>query len=147
MSYYDDNIRNTPESEMSGLDRVGYLDHPSDSRTETYRGESNNDYSDNSNGNYSGKTRWGKPHGKGTGYFINGDSYEGEWRKGLPHGRGRYSGTDHSGNSFVYEGEFQKGYKHGRGVLFTNGQKYQTVWKKDVMKSHKLIKKWLGIFG
>ena len=66
--------------------------------------------------------QYGKPNGKGTMTYANGDKYEGEFKHGEPNGKGKM--TYANGNT--YEGEFQNGTRHGRGTLtYDKGGKYE----------------------
>ena len=63
---------------------------------------------------YAGDLQDGKPHGKGTITYENGDSYEGEWKDDVMAGQGTYTWP----NRNKYEGEWKNGKKHGEGTIF-----------------------------
>jgi len=72
-------------------------------------------------GKYIGEFRDGKPHGRGTGIFADGDKYVGEHRNGLRSGQGTY--TYVNGNQYV--GEYRDDKRHGHGTYtFANGNTY-----------------------
>jgi hypothetical protein len=91
---------------------------------------------------YEGDWSFGKRHGKGICYILNGDTYEGYWRKGKRHGKGklfyRYieqfegelDGSDDIPNE-RYEGDWLNDKRHGRGTYFFYGGKYEGEWKND----------------
>ena len=64
---------------------------------------------DNIHGVYKGEISAGKPHGKGSVTFDNGNIYEGEFVKGKRHGFGVYTFADGE----KYEGEWFQNQQHG----------------------------------
>jgi len=108
---------------------------------------------------YEGQTRDGKPWGRGTMTYKNGEVYSGDWERGLRHGRGRlkypveddkdyYDGAwkddEQTGRGTVvwrsgdrYEGDVVKGKKEGTGVYYYspdnlfNGVRFEGQFKND----------------
>ena len=79
-------------------------------------------------GYYIGDIQNGKPHGKGTMYFKNGNILKANsWRKGRAHGYGNYD----FGNGKMYHGMFKDGHRHGWGMTMWNDNQNVTrgFWK------------------
>ena len=75
---------------------------------------------------YIGDLEDGKPHGKGTITYENGDIYDGEWREGLKEGKGIM--TSYEGGK--YEGDWKNDKMEGVGTyIWPNGNKYKGKWK------------------
>ncbi|EPY73423.1 ALS2 C-terminal-like protein [Camelus ferus] len=75
---------------------------------------------------YEGEWYWGRPHGKGTLKWPDGQNHVGDFCQGLEHG---YSTNE------VYKGYFQEGLRHGFGVLESAPQapqpcKYTGHWER-----------------
>lgn len=97
---------------------------------------------------YEGALIQGKPEGKGTAVYENGDRYEGEWQGGIRTGIGSLTyanedvyegmwkfgkpegtGTQTFANGDHYAGDWQKGKYHGRGTLnYADGSFYDGQW-------------------
>ena len=60
---------------------------------------------------YTGESQDGKPHGKGTLTYSNGDSYTGRWENGKMKGGGTFTFA----NGDFYVGEFKDDNLHGKG--------------------------------
>ena len=60
-------------------------------------------------------------HGKGTAYFVGGDTYSGNWKNGDRTGYGTYTWKDGG----KYEGYFVNGKLHGNGTMYYNNYTYQ----------------------
>ena len=72
-------------------------------------------------GQYRGEMLSGKPHGKGSVTYSNGDAYDGEYHKGKRQGFGVYSFADGE----KYEGQWYNNQQHGKGVYyFQNNNRY-----------------------
>ncbi len=77
---------------------------------------------------YEGDFLNGKPHGKGTYSWYNGDVYTGDWIDGLRQGWG----TLKRPNGAYYEGEWKNGKRDGNGAYkWQNGAYYEGEWKND----------------
>ena len=63
-------------------------------------------------GVYKGQMLAGKPHGRGSVLFDNGNTYEGDFVKGKRQGRGIYTFADGE----KYEGEWLVDQQHGQGT-------------------------------
>ena len=78
-------------------------------------------------GTYRGPTRSGRPHGRGTLTWPEGDRYEGDFVDGKEHGRGTTTwgkGSQWEGDR--YEGEYVDGEEHGHGVYtWATGERYE----------------------
>jgi len=82
---------------------------------------------------YEGELKDGKPHGKGTYYWANGNKYKGDFKDSMKSG----TGTFWSADGDRYEGEFEDNMKSGKGIdYYANGDKYEGEFK-DNMKSGK----------
>ena len=77
-----------------------------------------------------GEFKEGKPHGKGTSTFINGNKYVGEFKDGLRTGQGTYFHLqDNPRKGDIHFGEWKNGKPNGQGTLtFANGGKYVGEW-------------------
>ena len=64
-------------------------------------------------GQYKGQMQGGKPNGKGTTIFKNGDTFEGEYVKGKRQGQGVYTFSDGE----KYDGEWFQDQQHGYGKI------------------------------
>ncbi len=73
----------------------------------------------------------GKPSGKGTGYFANGERIEGIWKGGSPE-----HGTYYYANGDRYEGDFDDDWKKsGQGtIFFANGTALDCQWEAGIPK-------------
>ena len=79
-------------------------------------------------GMYKGEMSGGKPHGKGSTVFANGDTFEGEYVKGKRQGYGIYTFADGE----KYEGQWFQDQQHGQGTYyFMNNNKYVGLWFRD----------------
>lgn len=75
---------------------------------------------------FKGEMRKGRPDGRGTIVYADGNSYEGEFIDGRFQGRGTAKGA----NGDRYEGEFLAGKFDGRGnFLYANGNRYEGGFK------------------
>jgi len=75
---------------------------------------------------YVGELQNGKPHGKGSITYENGEIYEGEWKEGLKEGKGTLTSPDGG----KYEGEWKNDKMEGQGTYtWPNGNKYEGEWK------------------
>ncbi len=75
---------------------------------------------------YVGDLEDGKPHGKGSITYENGDIYDGEWKEGLKEGKGTLTSPDGG----KYEGEWKNDKMEGQGTyIWPNGKKYEGEWK------------------
>ena len=91
---------------------------------------------DNIHGVYKGEISAGKPHGKGSVTFDNGNIYEGEFVKGKRHGFGVYTFADGE----KYEGEWFQNQQHGQGTYyFNNNNKYVGLWYRDYQQGHGIM--------
>ena len=63
-------------------------------------------------GVYKGEMASGKPYGKGSALYENGNNYEGQFVKGKRHGYGTFTFADGE----KYEGEWVLGQQNGRGT-------------------------------
>ncbi|MFZ5572048.1 MAG: hypothetical protein ACOZF0_16740 [Thermodesulfobacteriota bacterium] len=78
---------------------------------------------------YEGEFLNGKPHGKGTYSWHNGDVYKGDWVEGMRSGWG----TLKRPNGAYYEGEWKNGNREGNGAYrWQNGAYYEGEWRNDV---------------
>ena len=76
-------------------------------------------------GVYKGQMAAGKPQGKGSVLFDNGNTYEGDFVKGKRHGYGIYTFSDGE----KYEGQWILNQQHGHGTYyFNNNNKYVGLW-------------------
>ena len=79
-------------------------------------------------GNYEGKLKEGKRHGKGIMKYINGDIYDGEWENDKKNGKGKYLYV----NKDEYDGEWRNNKKNGKGkYIYINGDEYDGEWEND----------------
>lgn len=79
-------------------------------------------------GDYDGKYKKGKKHGKGTFIWPDGSKYEGEWRNDIRHGEGTYTWPDGD----VYSGEWEDNRINGYGTFKSkSGFEYTGEWKDD----------------
>ncbi|MBC8260035.1 MAG: molecular chaperone Tir [SAR324 cluster bacterium] len=75
---------------------------------------------------YEGNWKYGKKHGKGKYFFLNGDRYEGNWKYGKKQGEGTYFFS----NEDKYVGSWKQGKKDGQGTYyFSDGDKYEGTWR------------------
>ena len=87
-------------------------------------------------GKYIGQVVNGLAMGKGTCYFINGDSYEGDWKNNKEEGKGiyRYKSGD------IYEGDFKNDIRHGKGIYYyINGDRYEGDFKNGKREGQGII--------
>ena len=81
-------------------------------------------------GSYRGVMASGKPQGKGSVVYENGNTYEGEFVKGKRQGYGVYTFADGE----KYEGEWYQDQQHGQGTYyFSNNNRYEGLWYRDKM--------------
>lgn len=64
---------------------------------------------------YTGEVSNGKPNGKGTAVYDNGDTYTGDWKDGKLNGQGTITKT----NGHKWEGEFKDNQLNGQGTYTT----------------------------
>ena len=88
------------------------------------------------NGNsYHGDVKDGKPHGRGTYNYANGNVVIGYWEDG-----NIIQGTVKYANGNIYVGSFRNGQRHGRGTFhFSTGGKYVGEWKNDMQSGRGTI--------
>jgi len=85
---------------------------------------------------YIGSWVEGKIEGKGTYQFQDGRRYEGEWADGKFEGQGKYWYT----NGANLEISFEDGSPVGEGTYtYPNGKKFQQVWENGVIQSSELL--------
>lgn len=84
-------------------------------KNDTYDGEGEYVYEDETGRSYRGLWENGKYHGQGTYTFQNGDVYQGEYFEGSKHGHGKLTMQE---KGVVYEGEWANGKQHGQGKLY-----------------------------
>lgn len=73
---------------------------------------------------YTGESKDGKPHGKGT-YTLKGELwYEGEFYQGDMEGKGKLYLTTTLGDQ-VYEGEFEDNLPNGKGIITEGNYRYE----------------------
>jgi hypothetical protein len=86
---------------------------------------------------YDGEMSKGRPSGRGTYSWNDGERYDGEWRDGDMHGRGVYTWSDGS----RYEGDFRDDKQNGRGIyVWANGDRYEGEWRDDDKHGRGLFK-------
>ena len=79
-------------------------------------------------GQYKGQMSMGKPQGKGSILYENGNTYEGEFVKGKRQGYGIYTFADGE----KYEGQWFQNQQHGQGTYyFANNNQYVGGWIRD----------------
>ena len=84
-------------------------------------------------GQYKGEMSAGKPQGKGSVKYQNGNTYEGEFVKGKRQGYGIYTFADGE----KYEGQWFQNQQHGRGTYyFANNNKYVGLLFRDYLQGH-----------
>ena len=75
---------------------------------------------------YKGQMREGKPNGRGTLIYVDGNRYEGGFQDGKIHGYGTYTWA----NGERYEGQWRDEKKHGQGThIWPNGNRYEGEWQ------------------
>ena len=79
-------------------------------------------------GEYQGEMFKGKPYGKGTTKYPNGDFHTGNYVKGKREGHGIYQFSDGE----KYDGEWFQDQQHGFGTYyFSNNNRYEGLWFRD----------------
>ena len=82
---------------------------------------------------YEGDFALGRPHGKGSYIWADGERYDGEFLNGRMTGKGSYKFK----NGERYEGEFVDGMRSGRGTQYSDSGESETgEWR-----NNKLVKK------
>lgn len=82
-------------------------------------------------GIYTGEWKNGRPEGKGSIKWDNGDLYEGDWKDGKISGQGTYQWND---DGRVYIGGWVDYYCNGQGrMIYANGETYNGEWKDGLL--------------
>ena len=90
----------------------------------------------NSKAVYTGSWKKGKPEGKGSLRWPDGEHFKGDFKNGYMDGFGTY----HFNDGRIYVGEIKKDERHGQGTTsWPDGEKYEGEYKNDQMHGYGIL--------